>query len=203
MFSGVYDYSKRSREQYPPVPVHTSQMAFEILSLVKVYSTIKPMRVVEIGVQYGGTLWHWLTNAEQGATVVGIDWWNKNEMVEDPRQTWESWVPEGVNFHSIIGDTHKVTTKCTLMEIVDEIDFLFIDGDHTYEGVKQDWLMYGPLVRKGGIIAFHDLIKPEFSPHIGVGQLWREIQRAGYMTQELYALPENEQKWGGIGVVVK
>jgi hypothetical protein len=34
---------------------------------------------------------------------------------------------------------------------------LFIDGDHTYEGVRRDFEMYSPLVRKGGIIAFHDI----------------------------------------------
>jgi len=39
------------------------------------------------------------------------------------------------------------------------LDFLFIDGDHTYEGVKRDFEMYSPLVRNGGIIAFHDIVK--------------------------------------------
>ena len=37
-----------------------------------------------------------------------------------------------------------------------KIDFLWIDGDHSYEGVKrdiQDWL---PLVKKKGIVCFHD-----------------------------------------------
>jgi predicted O-methyltransferase YrrM len=39
------------------------------------------------------------------------------------------------------------------------LDFLFIDGDHTYKGVKEDFEMYSPLVRKGGVIAFHDITK--------------------------------------------
>jgi predicted O-methyltransferase YrrM len=39
-----------------------------------------------------------------------------------------------------------------------KVDFLFIDADHSYEGVKKDFEMYSPLVRKGGIIAFHDII---------------------------------------------
>jgi hypothetical protein len=30
------------------------------------------------------------------------------------------------------------------------VDFLFIDGDHTYEGVKKDFEMYSPLVRREG-----------------------------------------------------
>lgn len=35
-------------------------------------------------------------------------------------------------------------------------DVLFIDGDHSYQGVLCDWLLYHKLVRKGGIVAFHD-----------------------------------------------
>lgn len=36
------------------------------------------------------------------------------------------------------------------------IDFLFIDGDHTYEGVNMDWELWAPLVGTGGIVALHD-----------------------------------------------
>lgn len=35
-------------------------------------------------------------------------------------------------------------------------DFLFIDGDHSYEGVKTDWELWTPLVSTGGIVALHD-----------------------------------------------
>ena len=38
------------------------------------------------------------------------------------------------------------------------IDFLFIDGNHSYEQVLADYLMYSPLVKRGGVIAFHDTI---------------------------------------------
>lgn len=36
------------------------------------------------------------------------------------------------------------------------IDFLFIDADHSYEGVKADWLVWFPKVRINGVIAMHD-----------------------------------------------
>jgi len=199
MFSGIHSFEDRPKHRLSECP---TQKEYEIRALAGIYSRIAPKRrVVEIGTQRGYSLRFWLELAQPGATIVAIDWWNKKEMAEDPRPTWESWVPEGVNFHSIIGDSHHDKTREVLLRLVYEIDFLFIDGDHTYEGVTQDWHMYGPLVRPGGVIAFHDLITPDFSPHIGVGKLWREIQRAGYKTIELYAQPESEQKWGGIGVV--
>ena len=37
-----------------------------------------------------------------------------------------------------------------------EVDFLFIDGDHSYEGLRGDWEAWRPLVTMGGIVGFHD-----------------------------------------------
>jgi len=42
----------------------------------------------------------------------------------------------------------------------ESIDFLFIDGDHTYKGVRADLLNWFPKVKKGGIIAGHDYAEP-------------------------------------------
>lgn len=36
------------------------------------------------------------------------------------------------------------------------IKILFIDGDHTYEGCKDDWNNFSPFIVKGGWVFFHD-----------------------------------------------
>jgi predicted O-methyltransferase YrrM len=36
------------------------------------------------------------------------------------------------------------------------VDFVFIDGDHTYEGLRTDWEAWSPLVASTGIVALHD-----------------------------------------------
>lgn len=41
-------------------------------------------------------------------------------------------------------------------------DFLFIDGDHTWDGLKGDWLVWRGLIRKGGIVALHDTCNTTF-----------------------------------------
>ena len=46
-----------------------------------------------------------------------------------------------------------------------ELDFLFIDGDHSYAGVKQDFEKYSGYVKRGGLIAFHD-IRPQAPVHL-------------------------------------
>jgi predicted O-methyltransferase YrrM len=60
------------------------------------------------------------------------------------------------------------------------IDFLFIDGDHSYKAVKSDFENYSKFVRKGGIIAFHDIIYSE-----GVNRIWNEVKNKGKSYREL------------------
>jgi hypothetical protein len=39
-------------------------------------------------------------------------------------------------------------------------EFIFVDGDHSYAGVRRDILDYYPLLAPGGILAFHDWLPP-------------------------------------------
>lgn len=41
------------------------------------------------------------------------------------------------------------------------IEFLWIDGDHSYDGAKTDFDFYSPFVVDGGLIAFHDSTQKE------------------------------------------
>jgi predicted O-methyltransferase YrrM len=36
------------------------------------------------------------------------------------------------------------------------VDLVFIDGDHSPEGCREDWDVWHPHVRPGGLVAFHD-----------------------------------------------
>lgn len=38
----------------------------------------------------------------------------------------------------------------------EEVDFVFIDGDHRYEGTRDDIKFWFPKLRKGGFMLFHD-----------------------------------------------
>jgi hypothetical protein len=42
------------------------------------------------------------------------------------------------------------------LNTIDEIDFLFIDGDHTKAAVEKDWDDWVPRIKVGGILAMHD-----------------------------------------------
>jgi hypothetical protein len=57
------------------------------------------------------------------------------------------------------------------------IDFLHIDADHHYEGVRLDWDLYSPLVRDTGVITLHDTVN--YREPCGVHVLLEEIRREG------------------------
>jgi predicted O-methyltransferase YrrM len=73
------------------------------------------------------------------------------------------------------------------------VDFLFIDADHSYDSVKRDFELWSPLVRSGGIVAFHD-VKPDYPG--GVPRFWAEL-RERFETEERIA----EDDPYGIGVL--
>jgi len=66
------------------------------------------------------------------------------------------------------------------------IDLLFIDGDHSYEGVKCDWDLFVPYVQPFGIVVFHDTAW-EIAEHrvqaradMGVPRFVDELRDSGY-----------------------
>lgn len=73
------------------------------------------------------------------------------------------------NYEYIQGDSHDVKTKEEVLKLVDKVDILFIDGDHSYNGVIQDYDMYIDLVKEGGYIVFDDYNDSQFSPEVKLG----------------------------------
>lgn len=76
------------------------------------------------------------------------------------------------NFYKYIcGDSSSNDTinelKDTLKKLEDMgIDILFIDGDHSYDGVYKDFLNYNSLVKLGGFLVFDDYMDDKYSPQV-------------------------------------
>ncbi|OFW12102.1 MAG: hypothetical protein A3H96_03660 [Acidobacteria bacterium RIFCSPLOWO2_02_FULL_67_36] len=66
------------------------------------------------------------------------------------------------------------------------IDMIFIDGDHSYDGVKRDWELFVPHLREFGVAVFHDTtwdIAPDHALNrddMGVPRFVDELRRQGY-----------------------
>lgn len=51
---------------------------------------------------------------------------------------------------------HHKLSESLFKEFNEELDFIYIDGDHSYEGAKRDIVMGFEKVKKGGLVSGHD-----------------------------------------------
>lgn len=185
------------------------QKVSEFEPLISLLRERRPRVVVEIGTHKGGTLWALCQVAHPEALVVSIDLpkglfgggYSRREA-----RRFRGFAQSGQRLHTLRRDSHDPKTVGRLESLLEgrPIDFLMIDGDHTYEGVRRDWELYEPLVAPGGLIAFHDILEHEEQPLSKVDQFWHELAPQ-HQTVE-FTDPDDDQgygQWGGIGVIFK
>ena len=70
------------------------------------------------------------------------------------------------NYNYIQANSQKQETVDQLKTLINDIDILFIDGDHSYNGVIKDFNLYSDLVKSGGYIIFDDYNDHQYSPEV-------------------------------------
>jgi predicted O-methyltransferase YrrM len=180
-----------------------TQKEREIRGLLAEVRRLRPRRLLEIGSSAGGTLYLWTRAAAEDATIVSVDL--PSGGVGDPEEAerlhrFERFRRGRQRLYLLRADSHAGLTRRRLAEILQGqgLDFLFIDGDHSYDGVRRDFDDYAPLVRPDGLIAMHD-VHPHSQGWGGeVPQFWSEI-RDRYAGSELVESPA--QDGFGIGLI--
>lgn len=80
---------------------------------------------------------------------------------------------KSLTFDMMIGDSHGAEVKADLANVMGKwigFDVVFIDGDHSYEGVVQDIELVKPYCSPATLLIFHDTV---CCP--GVKQMWAEM----------------------------
>lgn len=175
----------------------------EITSLVALIDGLRPKRVIEIGTALGGTLFLWTRISAPDATLVTIDL--PGGKFGEGYPAWKiplfrSFALPGQRMHLIRADSHDPATCGKVEKFLDKapVDLLFIDGDHTYEGVRKDFELYAPLVRKGGLIVLHDIVRHLPETGCDVYTFWQEV-KARHRHVEM--ITDKDQTDFGIGVL--
>lgn len=157
------------------------QVRSEILEMLKILNKKKPKVIIEIGTAGGGTLFMISRVASEDATIISVDlpgriFGGVYPNVKEP--LYKSFALPKQKIHLIRADSHNQATLARINCIVEKkgIDFLFIDGDHSYEGVKKDFEMYSSLVNDDGIIAFHDITVHPPEKGCEVNKFWDQIK---------------------------
>lgn len=157
-----------------------AQKREEIQWLFELVRAVRPRVVLEIGLDFGGTFFFWSRAAACDAHLLAID--------SKPVGRFGIWSPFAlVRRGFAVGsqrvsllmdrDSHSEATRELVATLLDGrlVEFLFIDGDHSHDGVWQDFHMYSTLVAPGGLIAFHDISPNPAEWTQGVARFWRDF----------------------------
>ena len=169
------------------------QVSQEIERLLALLYQHEPKHTLEIGTGLGGTLYLFSKVASSDGTLVTVNL---------PRRLPRTHFIESLARHhqkvlQVLGNSHNEETFNQVKGVIPLVDFLYIDGDHSYEGVRKDFEMYSGLVQRGGLIAFHDICQYPSIPSYGVDRFWLEI-RQKYPHEEI--VRDWKQGWG-IGLI--
>jgi hypothetical protein len=162
--NGYYDFIKPLKvaektiksQELPHEPA--SEKTLFNLALTELYQECNEdcdLRGIEIGVLNGETSRHLLSLGEY-IRLIGID-----PIIPDSMETSLigslEFIRQNTDFAGERWEFLQDYSYDVHSQFVNEsVDFLFIDGDHTYDAVRQDYELYFPKIRKGGLIFFHD-----------------------------------------------
>jgi len=180
------------------ISIEPGQVRSEIRGLLEILRERPRSRVLEIGTANGGSLFLIAHSVAPDARLISVDLPQGEFGGGYPAwkiPLYKGFAQRRQRLDLIRGDSHAPATLERVRRLLDgsKLDFLFIDGDHTYDGVRQDFEAYSPLVRSGGLVGFHDIAPPsaaavaEGGPTLLVGevpQFWSEI-RTQYPSKEL------------------
>jgi len=161
---------------------HSSIILLNILA-----NTIDINNYMEIGVHNGGSMTMLLSGNNKNINIYGIDLFE--DMYDETKHlnkekftTYQYFKRDNLsmtktrnnldkvkkhynnnsNIHLLQGNSYFDETETNFKEELNshELDLLFIDGDHTLDGVKNDYVRYSKYVKKGGYIIFDDYHHP-------------------------------------------
>jgi cephalosporin hydroxylase len=175
----------------------------ELTEFTRMILAQPPSTVLEIGTAQGGVFWLLCRVSASDATLISLDLPPDNRGSGGLRllTDLQPMKQPGQTIHEVLGNSHDTQTHDRVKTLLDgrKLDLLFIDGDHTYAGVRHDYETYRSLVRPGGLIAFHDIVPTQW-PECQVDRFWGEVA----MDQSLHPraiVGRTPSHFGGIGVV--
>lgn len=115
-------------------------------------------RLVEIGVWHGVATRRLRSTMAADGVLFAIDPFPPGRF----GFSWEYLIARGEIGHECNGEVRfLVMTSAQAASRFTEfcaepLDFIFIDGEHSYAGLQTDWTLWAPKIAAGGIVALHD-----------------------------------------------
>lgn len=104
------------------------------------------LNLLEIGVQNGGSLETWKTYFDNAKVLIGCD---KNEQCSSLQY-------DDARVHVVVGDATDSVTVGEIQKICETFDIIIDDGSHLSNDILNNFLIYFPMVKPGGLFVIED-----------------------------------------------
>jgi len=180
-----------------PLAIAPLQLPSELERFLALVAAERPRNVLEIGTGVGGTLYGLAWASAPTARILSLD---LTIYPPQRRRLYRGFAAGRRRVDVWAADSHLDSTRAEVEGHFDgsPLDLLFIDGAHAYDSVSRDYAMYGPLVREGGVIAFHDVVDGPPEAVGDVPRFWREVR--GELVDPVEIVESSDQRGFGIGV---
>ncbi len=160
-------------------------IAMTVRQTAYLYGVVKqarPKKVIEIGRYKGGSTLVIAAAMQGQGDLWSIDLGEKESRLHsgESKRRFDDQLCDlcarlHLNVHILVGDSRTIKVEA------DNVDLVFIDGDHSYEGVKSDFERFGRRARVGGAGLFDDALPDEITKthNDTVGRLVQEIVNGG------------------------
>jgi hypothetical protein len=132
---------------------HDGKLSDKWQSYLDVYSEVfrpyrdRPVRILEIGVQNGGSLEIWRRFFPRAQIVIGCD--------IDPKCAALTY--DDPTIQVVIGDANAASVMAQIKSLSDSFDIIIDDGSHLSSDIVKSFALYFPKLATGGVYAVEDL----------------------------------------------
>lgn len=163
---------------YPP------QDPGEFEDLCQMVRELQPRHILEVGSRHGRSL---VRLVEAGmprverVTVIEMPEgpWGKRGSQESLETLCADLRKRGLEVDLHLIDSHSEEAGALAESLRERVDLIFLDGDHTEAGVRQDFGRFFPCLTRWGLLAMHDIAGHESmwsgTAQMGVHRFWARL----------------------------
>jgi predicted O-methyltransferase YrrM len=152
LFWRMYAVCACTKEQ--KIPTH---LTFREKVLLIHLARLRQGRIyVEIGSYLGASACFIVRGMQRPeARLYCVDTWMNDAMTDSRQDTYQGFIENTAAYRDRIIPVRTRSDKA-VDTVAEAVDFLFIDGDHSFEGVSNDIHAWFPRLAPGAVVVFHD-----------------------------------------------